>query len=41
MLDINDTEIDHIKPYSKGGETTFENAQLTHRHCNRSKRDNS
>lgn len=37
MLDINETEIDHIKPYSEGGETTFENAQLAHRHCNRSK----
>ena len=37
MLDINDTEIDHIQPYSEGGKTIFENAQLAHRHCNRSK----
>lgn len=30
-------EIDHIKPESKGGETTLENLQLLCRHCNRSK----
>lgn len=34
---LDDAEVDHIKPYSKGGETTGANAQLTHRHCNRSK----
>jgi hypothetical protein len=40
ILDINDTEIKHIKPCSEGGETTFENAQLAHRQCNRNKRNN-
>ena len=29
-------EIDHIIPFSKGGKTTLDNAQLTHMHCNRS-----
>lgn len=37
ILDINDAEVDHIVPYSRGGETTLENAQLLHRHCNREK----
>lgn len=37
ILDVNDTEIDHIVPFSQGGETIFENAQLAHVHCNRSK----
>ena len=37
ILDINDAEVDHSIPYSKGGETTLENAQLLHRHCNRKK----
>lgn len=40
---INDpdtAEIDHIKPYWKGGETIPENARLTHRYCNRSRREN-
>lgn len=35
MLD--DAELDHIIPFSKGGSTTKDNAQLTHRYCNRSK----
>lgn len=35
--DISIAEIDHINPYSLGGKTTIENAQLTHRYCNRSK----
>ena len=39
ILDINDAEVDHINPYSKGGETVIENAQLLHRHCNREKND--
>ena len=37
IFNINFAEIDHIIPYSKGGETNIENAQLTHRFCNRSK----
>lgn len=35
--DITMTEIDHIEPHSLGGTTTIDNAQLTHRYCNRSK----
>lgn len=35
--DIEIAEIDHIKPHSLGGQTTIDNAQLTHRYCNRSK----
>ena len=34
---IDDAEVDHIEPYSKGGKTIKENAQLTHRFCNRQK----
>lgn len=30
-------EVDHIIPFSKGGTTTIENAQLLHRSCNRQK----
>lgn len=37
MLDISNTEIDHIIPFSQGGDTILNNAQLTHLHCNRSK----
>ncbi|MCC8070046.1 MAG: HNH endonuclease, partial [Ruminococcus sp.] len=37
ILNINDCEIDHIIPYSKGGKTTIENAQLVHSYCNRFK----
>jgi uncharacterized protein with ParB-like and HNH nuclease domain len=40
ILKIEDCEIDHIIPYSKGGETTIENAQLTLRYFNRHKKDN-
>ncbi len=29
-----DSTVDHIHPYSKGGKTTPENAQLAHRSCN-------
>ena len=35
MLD--DAEVDHITPFSKGGYTMVDNAQLTHRYCNRAK----
>ena len=37
ILNIDDAEVDHIKPWSKGGKTIIENAQLLHRHCNRIK----
>lgn len=40
ILDINDSEVDHIYAFSKGGETIEENAQLLHRHCNREKHQN-
>jgi len=39
ILSFEDCEVDHIIPYSKGGTTTPDNAQLTHRNCNRKKRD--
>lgn len=39
ILSIDDCEVDHIIPYSQGGSTTVENAQLLHRHCNKSKKD--
>jgi len=32
-----DSTVDHILPYSKGGKTVPENAQLAHRSCNASK----
>jgi 5-methylcytosine-specific restriction endonuclease McrA len=32
-----DLEMDHIKPWSKGGKTELENAQLLCKHCNTSK----
>jgi hypothetical protein len=31
---FDDSTVDHIIPYSKGGKTTSDNAQLTHRSCN-------
>ncbi len=40
ILSIDDAEVDHMKPFSLGGETTIENAQLLHRHCNREKNNN-
>jgi hypothetical protein len=36
---IDDAEVDHILPYSKGGSTDISNAQLAHRYCNRKKSD--
>lgn len=39
IMMIEDSEVDHIIPYSKGGKTVIENAQITHRFCNRSKSD--
>jgi len=32
-------EIDHIIPLNKGGRSTLDNLQLTHRQCNRLKSD--
>jgi 5-methylcytosine-specific restriction endonuclease McrA len=29
-----DSTVDHVHPYSKGGKTSSENAQLAHRSCN-------
>lgn len=34
ILDIDDAHVDHIMPFSRGGKTTFDNAQLTHKYCN-------
>lgn len=34
---IDDAEVDHVTPFSKGGATDIQNAQLVHRYCNRSK----
>ena len=31
---LEDSTVDHIDPYSKGGKTVLENAQLSHRYCN-------
>ena len=39
IMMIEDSEVDHIIPYSKGGKTVIENAQITHKFCNRSKSD--
>ncbi|WP_365673364.1 HNH endonuclease signature motif containing protein [Okeania sp. SIO3I5] len=30
-------ETDHIKPRSKGGDNTYKNKQLLHRHCHDTK----
>ena len=37
ILMIEDSEVDHIIPFSKGGTTELDNGQLTHRYCNRAK----
>lgn len=36
-LILTETEVDHIKPYSEGGETVESNGQLLHVACNRAK----
>lgn len=35
--DVEEFEIDHVIPFSKGGDDSFENLQTVCRHCNRSK----
>ena len=40
ILSIDDCEVDHIIPFSKGGKTEIENAQLVLRYFNRAKKDN-
>lgn len=37
ILNIEDAEVDHVVPFSLGGNTDISNAQLLHRHCNREK----
>ena len=39
ILAIEDSEVDHIVPYSKGGKTEISNAQLVLRYFNRAKSD--
>ncbi len=39
ILAIEDSEVDHIVPYSKGGKTEKSNAQLVLRYFNRAKKD--
>lgn len=39
ILSIDDCEIDHIIPFTKGGKTELSNAQIAHRICNREKSD--
>lgn len=41
ILAIEDSEVDHILPFSKGGKTIYENAQLVLRYFNRAKNNNS
>ena len=40
ILSIDDCEVDHIVPYSKGGKTDLTNAQLVLRYFNRAKSNN-
>jgi len=40
ILSIDDCEVDHIVPYSKGGKTDLSNAQLVLRYFNRAKSNN-
>jgi len=36
---VDDAEVDHIEHYWKGGRTIPENARLTHRYCNRARKE--
>ena len=40
ILSIDDCEVDHIIPFSKGGKTEISNAQLVLRYFNRAKNNN-
>lgn len=40
ILNYDDAHVDHILPYSKGGLTVLENAQIAHRYCNQHKSNN-
>lgn len=37
IVNIDGAQVDHILPYSKGGKTVIENAQIVHRYCNQKK----
>jgi 5-methylcytosine-specific restriction endonuclease McrA len=37
IRDVDDSEVDHIEHYWRGGKTIPENARLTHRYCNRAR----
>jgi hypothetical protein len=37
VMDIDDSEVDHIKHYWRGGKTIEDNARLAHRYCNRAR----
>ncbi|MGU8718549.1 HNH endonuclease family protein [Clostridium perfringens] len=39
IIDFDLCEVDHIIPWSKGGQTVLENAQLVHSTCNKYKQD--
>jgi 5-methylcytosine-specific restriction endonuclease McrA len=41
ILAIEDAEVDHIVPFSKGGKTDYANAQLVLRYFNRAKKNNT
>ncbi|NHM03609.1 GmrSD restriction endonuclease domain-containing protein [Flavobacterium celericrescens] len=41
ILAIEDSEVDHIVPFSKGGKTEYANAQLVLRYFNRAKKNNT
>lgn len=38
---VNDMDVDHIVPKSKGGDNSRYNLQMLCKHCNRSKQDNT
>jgi len=37
ILNFNEAEVDHVKPWSLGGKTVFTNSQLSHSLCNKKK----